>query len=202
MNIPNALSFLRIIIAFIAPFFLINGSKTVSIIAGIFCVIAIATDYFDGWYARKYNEITTLGKILDPIADKALILISFSVLVYLDTLSIWWVIPIFIREIAVTVYRFIFLSKNIVVAAAKSGKVKTVMQMLTLGITYVYFMTKKFYKGDLKINFGAEGSEMFLNVFEVVLVIALVYTVFLTIQSGYLFFKSNWQTIKRFHQTA
>lgn len=202
MNIPNALSFIRIIIAIVAPFFLINGSKTVSIIAGIFCTIAIATDYFDGWYARKYNKITTLGKILDPIADKALILISFSVLVYLDVLSVWWVIPIFIREIAVTAYRFLFLSKNIVVAAAKSGKVKTVMQMLTLGITYFFFMTNKFYKGDLKLNFGKEFTDMFLAGFEIVLFLALAFTVYLTVQSGYLFFKTNWNTIKRFHQTA
>lgn len=202
MNLPNFLSFIRIIIAFIAPFFLINGSKTVSIVAGIFCTIAIATDYFDGWYARKYNKITTLGKILDPIADKALVLISFSVLVYLDALSVWWVIPIFIREIAVTAYRFMFLSKNIVVAAAKSGKVKTVMQMLTLGIAYFFFMINKFYKGDLKLSFGAEWTEMFMKGFDIVLLVALAFTVYLTIKSGYLFFKNNWKTIKNFHEIA
>ena len=152
MNLPNFLSFIRIIIAFIAPFYLMKDDMTVSIIAGIFCTIAIVTDYFDGWYARKYNKITKLGKILDPIADKALVLISFSVLVYLDVVSIWWVIPIFIREILVTIYRFLFLSKNIVVAAAKSGKVKTVMQMLTLGIAYFFFMTRNYFKEYLMDN--------------------------------------------------
>lgn len=202
MNLPNFLSFIRIIIAFIAPFFLINGSLTESIIAGVFCIIAIATDYFDGWYARKYNKITTLGKILDPIADKALVLISFSVLVYLDALSIWWLIPIFIREIAVTAYRFVFLSKNIVVAAAKSGKIKTVMQMLTLGIAYFFFMTNKFYKNDLAISFGYEWADMFLNGFHIILIIALAFTVYLTLKSGYSFFKNNWNTIKSFHEIA
>lgn len=202
MNLPNALSFIRIIIAFVAPFFLINGTLTESIIAGILCTIAIVTDYFDGWYARKYNKITTLGKILDPIADKALVLISFSVLVYLDALSIWWIVPIFIREIAVTAYRFAFLSKNVVVAAAKSGKVKTVMQMLTLGITYFFFMVNKFYKEDLMSMFGNEKTEMFMTGFNILLIAALTYTVYLTVQSGYLFFKNNWKTIKNFHEMA
>lgn len=191
MNVPNILSFIRIIIAFVAPFFLINGTMLESIIAGVFCTVAIATDYFDGWYARKYNKITTLGKILDPIADKALVLISFSVLVYLDVLSIWWVIPIFIREIAVTAYRFAFLSKNVVVAAAKSGKMKTVMQMLTLGIAYFFFMTRDFFK-----------EYFYESPYQILLYIALSITLYLTVKSGYLFFKNNWNTIKRFHEIA
>ncbi len=120
MNFPNFLSSTRILIALIAPFFLINGGMWMRIIAGSFIFLALITDWLDGWYARKYNKITNLGKILDPIADKAIVLISFSVFVYMDVLSIWWIIPIFIREIVVTIYRFIFLSKNIVVAAAKS----------------------------------------------------------------------------------
>lgn len=197
MNLPNFLSFIRIIIAFIAPFFLINGTMTESIIAGIFCTIAMATDYFDGWYARKYNKITTLGKILDPIADKALVLISFSVLVYLDVLSVWWVVPIFIREILVTAYRFIFLSKNIVIAAAKSGKIKTIMQMLTLGIAYFLFMTRDYFRDYL-----LEDYTTVLSMFNVALYIALAATVYLTVNSGYLFFKNNWSNIKRFHEIA
>lgn len=190
MTLPNILSFIRIIIALIAPFFLIEGSFWVRIIAGLLCVIAIATDWFDGWYARKYNQVTKLGKILDPIADKILVLISFSVFVYMDVLSIWWVIPIFIREIAVTAYRFAFLSRNIVVAAAKSGKMKTVMQMATLGIAYALFMTNKHFK-----EYASEH-------YDILLYIALSLTLYLTVKSGYLFFKNNWKTIKRFHQLA
>lgn len=188
MNFPNILSSLRIVIAFIAPFFLISDDLTIRIIAGIFCFIAIITDWLDGWYARKYNAITKLGKILDPIADKALVLISFSVFVYLDVVSIWWVIPIFIREIVVTAYRFVFLSKNIVVAAAKSGKIKTIMQMSTLGIAYFFFMISKHFK------------EYFDDAFHIILYTALVVTVYLTIKSGIIFFRNNWKLIKRFHE--
>ena len=162
----------------------------VRVIAGAFCTVAIATDWLDGWYARKYNKITKLGKILDPIADKLLVLITFSVFVYLDVLSIWWVVPIFVREILVTIYRFIFLSKNIVIAAAKSGKVKTVMQMATLGIAYVFFMTKFHFK------------EYFTDYFQDLLYVALAITVYLTIKSGVTFFKNNWHIIKRYHEIA
>ncbi len=203
MNLPNILSFIRIIIALIAPFYLIGGTFTESIVVGVFCTIAIVTDYFDGWYARKYNKITKLGKILDPIADKALVLISFSVLAYLiDELSFWWIIPIFIREILVTIYRFLFLSKNIVVAAAKSGKIKTVLQMLTIGIAYFFWMTRKYFLDKLNQNFGLESTESFMYVFSVIMFIALALTLYYTVKSGYLFFKNNWQTIKRFHQLA
>lgn len=190
MNIPNLLTIARIIIAFVAPFVLINGTKWERILAGIFCFIAILTDWLDGWYARKYNKITNLGKILDPIADKALILISFSVFVYLDVIAIWWVIPIFVREILVTVYRFLFLSKNIVIAAAKSGKIKTVVQMITLGMVYFVFMLKKHF------------SEYFSDSFPILLYLALSLTVLLTIESGYLFFKNNWEKIKKYHEIA
>lgn len=190
MNFPNFLSSVRILIALIAPFYLINGSLAVSLIAGAVCTIAVATDWFDGWYARKYNKVTKLGKILDPIADKMLVLISFSVFVYLDVLSIWWVIPIFIREIVITIYRFIFLSKNIVVAAAKSGKIKTVMQMATLAIAYIFFMTKDHFQ------------EYFSEYYQHILWAALVITLYFTVKSGIIFFKNNWNLIKRYHQLA
>jgi CDP-diacylglycerol--glycerol-3-phosphate 3-phosphatidyltransferase len=190
MNFPNFLSSVRILIALIAPFYLIEGTLWVRVVAGAVCAIAVATDWFDGWYARKFDKVTKLGKILDPIADKMLVLISFSVFVYLDVLSIWWVIPIFIREIVITIYRFIFLSKNIVVAAAKSGKIKTVMQMSTLAIVYVFFMAKNHF------------SEYFSVYFQYILWAALAITLYLTVKSGVIFFKNNWKLIKKFHQLA
>lgn len=189
-NFANVLTMLRIIIAVTAPFFLIDGSLWVRIVAGILCTIAIFTDWVDGWYARKYNKITTLGKILDPIADKALVLISFAVFVYLDVLSIWWVIPIFIREITVTAYRFIFLSKNIVIAAVKSGKIKTVVQMTTLGILYIWFIVKRHY------------VEYMSDYLDYLVYAALIYTVYLTVTSGVIFFRNNWKIIKNYHEIA
>ena len=188
MNFPNLLTSIRIIIALTAPFFLIHGGLWLRVFIGIILLVAIITDWLDGWYARKYNKITNLGKILDPIADKALILITFSVFVYLDVLSIWWVIPIFIREIVVTIYRFIFLSQKIVVAAAKSGKTKTAMQMITLGLAYGIFMMHRHFR------------EYFSEHYRLILYFALALTLYFTITSGIQFFLKNWRLIKRYHQ--
>lgn len=190
MNFPNILTAIRIIIALVAPFYLIDGNLWTRIIAGIVIFIAVLTDWLDGWYARKYNKVTILGKILDPIADKALILISFSVFVYLDVISFWWIIPIFIREIVITVYRFIFLSKNIIVAATKSGKIKTVMQMITMGIAYALFMTKNHFR------------EYSSDYFTLLLQLALAITIYITIKSGIIFIVKNWRNIKRYHQIS
>ena len=154
MNFPNILTSLRIFIALIAPFYLINGNLNTRIFIGIVLFIAILTDWLDGWYARRYKQETKLGKILDPIADKMLVLISFSVFVYLDVLSFWWIIPIFIRELVITTYRFIFLSKNIVIAASNSGKIKTVIQVITLGLTYFLFMTRHHFKAYFEEYFN------------------------------------------------
>ncbi len=190
INFPNILTSLRILVALIAPFFLINETVWTRIIAGVFIFLAILTDWLDGWYARKYNQITDLGKILDPIADKVLIFITFSVFVYLDVVSIWWIIPIFIREIIVTIYRFVFLSKNIVIAATQSGKIKTVMQMITIGIAYFWLITHKHFK------------EYHYTYFTFILQIALGITLFLTIKSGVNFLMNNWKNIKKFHQIS
>ncbi len=190
MNFPNVLTIIRILIALVAPFFLIEGDAFVRGVIGLVIFIAFLTDWLDGWYARKFNLVTTLGKILDPIADKALILVSFSVFAYLDVISVWWIIPIFIREIVITVYRFIFLSKNVVVAAAKSGKIKTVMQMITLGLTYFLFMMSKHFR------------DYFSEHYRLVLYLALILTLYFTVKSGVLFFIKNWRHIKSFHEIA
>ncbi len=187
MNFPNIITSIRILVALIAPFFLIDGNLWTRIVAGIFILAAILTDWLDGWYARKFNKVTSLGKILDPIADKMLILITFSVFVHLDVLSIWWIIPIFIREIVITIYRFIFLSKNIIVAATSSGKIKTVAQMITLGIAYVLFMTNRHFR------------EYSSDYFTILLQVALSITLFFTLKSGYNFIVKNWGIIKKFH---
>lgn len=159
-----------------------------SVAVGVICVFAVLTDWFDGWYARKYNLVTKLGKILDPIADKTYVIITFSVLAYLDMFSIWWVIPVFIREIVITIYRFIFLARGVVVAAAKSGKLKTAFQMGTIGLIYVLFMCQRYYP-----------QYYFVSAFTWIMYAALAITLFVTLKSGIEFFKNNWRLVKSVH---
>lgn len=188
MNVPNTLTILRILVALTVPFYVINGSLEVRIIAGIICTIAVLTDWIDGWYARRYNAVTNIGKILDPIADKAFVITCLSVLAYVGVISIWWVVPIIFRELVVTIYRFIFIERGKIIAAVKSGKIKTAMQMTTIAVAYVIFMIKKHF------------SAYFYEEYFLILYCCLASTLYLTLRSGYVFFRNNWKLVLSVHK--
>ena len=95
-------------------------------------IVASVTDYFDGHLARKYNLITNYGKIMDPLADKLLVTSAFVCLIETGDVAAWMVIIILAREFAITGLRAVAASDGIVIAAAWSGKVKTVTQMLAV----------------------------------------------------------------------
>lgn len=188
MNVPNTLTIIRILIALTVPFYVINGTFEVRIIAGIICTAAVLTDWIDGWYARRFNAVTNIGKILDPIADKAFVITCLSVLVYVGVISVWWVVPIILREVIVTVYRFIFIEKGKIIAAVTSGKIKTALQMTTIAVAYVIFMVKKHF------------VEYFYEEYFLILYCCLAATLYLTLKSGYVFFKNNWKLVLSVHK--
>ena len=186
MNVPNILTLLRIVLGFIVPVLLLYGDLTERIIAAVLFTIAGITDYLDGWYARKYNMETKLGKILDPIADKIILLGCFftlSSLTDLNVYSFWWIVPIFLREVLITVIRLVFLSreKPLVVAASWSGKAKTTMQFVTLPVAYFIFMFREY--ANL-----APATWV-----EVAMCVLLAASVAFTLQSGWSFFSKNWK---------
>jgi len=188
MNIPNILTTARIIVALTVPFFMFTESFWARVAVGVICAIAMATDWLDGWYARKYNMVSKTGKILDPIADKVFIIITYSVLSLLGMFSIWWVIPIFIREIVITAYRFIFLNMGKVVAAVQSGKLKMGIQIFSIALIFMSYMYKTYY-------FGYYPSWLY-NIVS----ISLIASIALTMYSGYVFFYNNWKLIKAYHE--
>ncbi|NLK12954.1 MAG: CDP-diacylglycerol--glycerol-3-phosphate 3-phosphatidyltransferase [Candidatus Phytoplasma sp.] len=100
----------------------------------IIFVIASATDFLDGYIARKYQQITTFGKFLDPIADKVLVLTAFLFLMTImpDRVPIWAVMVVIIREFMVTGIRLLAVEKGKVIAASKYGKLKTMTTMIAL----------------------------------------------------------------------
>lgn len=138
MNLPNKLSILRIILIplMIAVFYIPQIPYNYVISAGIFAISAL-TDFLDGYIARKYNLVTDLGKFLDPIADKILVLsalvvivsepfiLGYENLVFGKILGGVGVSLIVAREMAVSVLRMIASGKGLVLAAEKVGKVKT-----------------------------------------------------------------------------
>jgi CDP-diacylglycerol---glycerol-3-phosphate 3-phosphatidyltransferase len=135
MNLPNLITLARIALAplFIWVLFVFqNPAAHERWIVVFLFVLASATDGVDGALARKRNQVTDLGKLLDPIADKVLIggaLLALSALGQID----WWITAvILIREVGITVYRFVVI-KDRVIAASGGGKLKTIMQSIAVG---------------------------------------------------------------------
>ena len=141
-NIPNILAFIRLLLAPVMFFFLINQDASIfegihqswlNYIAAFIFVLASATDFFDGYIARTFNQITVLGSILDPLADKMLTLAGFLGLMLMGSASPWAIFLIITRELFITGLRVSAVSQGLDIAASWMGKVKTVVQMIAIG---------------------------------------------------------------------
>jgi CDP-diacylglycerol--glycerol-3-phosphate 3-phosphatidyltransferase len=132
-SVPNLISFVRIALVPVFVVVLVAGADGGPLrwLATALFVIAISTDSLDGHLARSRNLVTDLGKILDPIADKALTGAALVVLSALGELPWWVTVPILVREVGITVWRFAVLSKR-VIPASKGGKTKTVLQSVAI----------------------------------------------------------------------
>jgi CDP-diacylglycerol--glycerol-3-phosphate 3-phosphatidyltransferase len=134
-NLPNMLTLLRILMIPLFWYLLMydgGGNAAARVAATVVFVLAAITDWLDGWLARKQGLVTTFGKIADPMADKALTGVALIGLSVLGELWWWVTILIILREVGVTVMRFVVL-KHGVIPASRGGKAKTLFQMV--GIT-------------------------------------------------------------------
>jgi CDP-diacylglycerol--glycerol-3-phosphate 3-phosphatidyltransferase len=141
-NVPNTLAFIRLLLAPVMFFLLVNRESVLladihytwlDYMAAFIFVVASATDFFDGYVARTFDQITILGKILDPLADKMLTLAGFLGLMMLDRASEWAIFLIITRELFITGLRVSAVSQGLDIAASWMGKVKTVIQMVAIG---------------------------------------------------------------------
>jgi CDP-diacylglycerol--glycerol-3-phosphate 3-phosphatidyltransferase len=122
--------------------FLFFPSRLYSLLAAFFFGIAASTDWLDGYLARRKNLVTTLGKYLDPIADKLLIAVSLIMLISLERVESWIVMLIVGRELAVTSLRFVAATNGLFIESSRMGKIKTSLQIIAtifLIIHYEYF---------------------------------------------------------------
>ncbi len=131
MNTPNMLTLLRVILIPFYMWAMLSGAYTVAII--IFAVASL-TDQLDGYLARKNNQVTTFGKLMDPLADKILTISALVCLLGIGAAYInsWVAMIIIARELIVTGIRQLAMGENKVIAASKWGKAKTVSQMVAL----------------------------------------------------------------------
>lgn len=148
LNLPNLLASLRI---FIAPFmfwvilnpqyFTQNGFDITwnYYFASLLFVVASVTDFFDGYIARQWNQMTLLGAILDPLADKMLTIAAFLGLMMIGEASAWAIYIIVVRELFITGLRTVAISEGLSVKASWAGKVKTVAQMVAIGFLLMHW---------------------------------------------------------------
>jgi len=139
MNLPNKITLIRI---FLLPFlvvFLITPSKLSSFIAVIIFIAAIFTDWLDGHVARSTNQVTDLGKLLDPIADKLLVISALIPLVALNRVPAWIAVVLIGREISVSGLRAIKASEGTVIPASQLGKYKMLSQAVAIILLILHY---------------------------------------------------------------
>lgn len=198
MNLPNKLTLLRIILvpfvlvfmlpipgispAFVAWNNFIHGYG--QIFAIIVFIAASLTDMLDGAIARSQNLVTNLGKFLDPIADKMLVISVLIVLVQLNRIHAIVAIIIIIREFMVTGIRLLASDHGVVIAANKLGKAKTVTQIIAISIMMIEGLMIKLLESSypsIAVNIHWVGD------------IAMLIAVIMTIISGYEYIKKNYK---------
>ncbi|MCM0755807.1 CDP-diacylglycerol--glycerol-3-phosphate 3-phosphatidyltransferase [Desulfovibrio aminophilus] len=131
-NLANSLTMARIVAVPVMVFLLYFPNPFICWVAALFFVAASVTDIFDGIVARRQGRITTLGKFLDPLADKLLISSVLVMLVRLEWAPAWVAVLIICRELAVTGMRAVAAEKGEVIAADRFGKLKTITQIVAL----------------------------------------------------------------------
>src|SRR5215813_9825774 len=128
LNLPNALTMLRILAVPVVVVALLGETPNGDVIAGGVSALAPLPDGLAGYFARSRGSITTFGKLMDPLADKLLIVGALVSLVSLGRLAAWVAMVIIAREVAVTILRTIAAERGLVIAASWLGKAKTVLQ--------------------------------------------------------------------------
>lgn len=140
MNLPNKLTFIRLVLAVPFIYFLQESNAegfVYRMIAFALFVVASLTDFFDGYLARKYNLVTDFGKLMDPLADKILVISALVLFVELRYIPAWMSIIVIAREFLISGIRMLAAAKGEVIPAGKLGKYKTTIQMIVILIMIV-----------------------------------------------------------------
>jgi CDP-diacylglycerol---glycerol-3-phosphate 3-phosphatidyltransferase len=132
LNIPNVLTVLRIVAVPVIVVALLDETPNGDALAAAVFALAAITDGLDGYIARRRREVTTFGKLMDPLADKLLVVAALIALVSLDRLAAWVAMIIIARELAVTGLRSLAAERGVVIAASWLGKVKTALQVAAI----------------------------------------------------------------------
>lgn len=182
INLPNALTVLRIMLVPVFVWAFLLGTANARWAALLIFIVASITDYLDGYLARSWNLETNFGRLADPLADKALTLSAFVLLSIDGPISWFWVFTVLvaIREVGITVLREVLRRRGIVVSASAGGKLKTVLQISLIILMLVPWATFVL-------------SSSLLAVIYWVAVILTIVTLGVTLISGGQYLSAVWQ---------
>ena len=138
-NLPNILTFSRIAVVPLLIFLLYFDSRIINFFTALLIIAAAVTDGLDGYLARKYELVTSFGKLLDPVADKILLVTTMVMLVFLGRAPAWIVCLILCREIAITGLRAIVAEHGIIIDASPLAKYKTVFQIVAVVALTIHY---------------------------------------------------------------
>jgi CDP-diacylglycerol--glycerol-3-phosphate 3-phosphatidyltransferase len=173
VNLPNALSLVRIFLVPVLVVFLIVVPRPYNLTAAAVFLAAVMTDWLDGRIARSTRQVTTLGMLLDPVADKLLISASLISLVQVGRVDAWMVVLIVCRDLAITGLRGIAASQNVIIQASDFGKATMIAEVIAVAL--------------LILNYPAMAAPLGKT--------ALAVAILLSLASGAAYFQKFWRRI-------
>jgi len=186
MNLPNKLTVSRIVLTFVFMAFLYTSGVLAKILALAAFLTASLTDALDGYIAKRRDQITEFGKLMDPVADKILVLAAMLAFVERGLVPAWMVVLIIFREVAVTGLRVLALTQGKVLAADGGGKHKTVWQVLAITVILLFVIFRE--GGPAAFGFwNARVEAVYRDAIFVIMLVAVV----LTLSSGAGYFVKN-----------
>lgn len=197
MNLPNKISIVRIVLIPVMTVVYLLNFTYAPLWATVIFILAALTDFLDGYIARKYNMVTDLGKLLDPIADKLLVLFALFLIAYDCPLSPSWICAVFgaiiiARELLISIVRQIAASKNVIIHANIYGKAKTFVQDIAIPLL---FLTKFFF--ILKTTMSNTLYTTIYNIVYYAGYIMISIATVLTIISGIVYLVQNKSVFKQ-----
>lgn len=192
MNLANRLTMLRIALTPVFMFFLFCHGLWFKAAAFAIFIFAALSDFFDGMIAQKRNMVTDFGRLMDPIADKILVLAAFAAFVQMQIIEAWMFVIIVSREILIISLRLFALNKGKVLSATRAGKHKTLSQMLVIFLILVFIVLKEVMLTYFTWNPAWESF------FRQSIYVLMLLTVGLTLYSGLSYLWENRKIIARF----
>ncbi|MCX5700882.1 MAG: CDP-diacylglycerol--glycerol-3-phosphate 3-phosphatidyltransferase [Candidatus Omnitrophica bacterium] len=191
MNLANRLTMLRVVLTFVFMLVLLWQGLWAKVAALLVFIVAALTDLFDGIIAHRMNMVTDFGRLMDPIADKLLVLSAFAVFLQMQLIEAWMFVIIVAREILITSLRLFALNKGKVLSAARAGKHKTVSQMVVIFYILGFVVVKEAVKAYSSWN------PVWEKYFSESINIMMLLTVGLTLYSGLSYLWENRKIIAK-----